>query len=30
MLIYKWRLHQEHEMKAKNGGQGMSDEQVKT
>jgi len=28
--IYKWRLHQEHEMKAKNGGQGMTDEQVKT
>ena len=28
-LIYKWRLQQEHEMKAKNGGKGMTDEQVK-
>ncbi|KAI9455646.1 P-loop containing nucleoside triphosphate hydrolase protein [Russula earlei] len=27
--IYKWRLEQEHEMKAKNDGQGMTDEQVK-
>jgi hypothetical protein len=27
--IYKWRLQQEHEMKAKNNGQGMTDEQVK-
>ncbi|ETW74890.1 hypothetical protein HETIRDRAFT_14326, partial [Heterobasidion irregulare TC 32-1] len=27
--IYKWRLQQEHAMKDKNGGQGMSDEQVK-
>ncbi|THH13258.1 hypothetical protein EW146_g6936 [Bondarzewia mesenterica] len=27
--IYKWRLQQEHAMKAKNGGHGMSDEQVK-
>ncbi|KAI0000908.1 hypothetical protein BJV77DRAFT_938750, partial [Russula vinacea] len=26
--IYKWRLQQEHEMKAKNGGRGMTDEQV--
>ncbi|KAI0251138.1 P-loop containing nucleoside triphosphate hydrolase protein [Lactifluus subvellereus] len=29
MPIYKWRLQQEHEMKAKNNGQGMTDEQVK-
>lgn len=29
MHIYKWRLQQEHEMKAKKGGQGMTDEQVK-
>ena len=29
-FIYKWRLQQEHNMKAKNGGKGMSDEQVKT
>ncbi|KAI5115758.1 hypothetical protein M0805_005748 [Coniferiporia weirii] len=29
-LIYKWRLQQEHNMKAKNGGKGMTDEQVKT
>ncbi|THH03388.1 hypothetical protein EW145_g6294 [Phellinidium pouzarii] len=28
-LIYKWRLQQEHNMKAKNGGKGMTDEQVK-
>jgi len=28
--IYKWRLQQEHAMKAKNGGKGMTDEQVKT
>jgi D-glycerate 3-kinase len=27
--VYKWRLQQEHAMKAKNGGKGMSDEQVK-
>ncbi|KAA1470539.1 P-loop containing nucleoside triphosphate hydrolase protein [Dentipellis sp. KUC8613] len=27
--IYQWRLQQEHAMKAKNGGKGMSDEQVK-
>jgi D-glycerate 3-kinase len=26
--VYKWRLQQEHSMKAKNGGKGMSDEQV--
>ncbi|KAI0669676.1 P-loop containing nucleoside triphosphate hydrolase protein [Trametes maxima] len=26
--IHKWRLQQEHHMKARNGGQGMSDEQV--
>ena len=26
--IYKWRLQQEHHMKAKNGGKGMTDEQV--
>jgi len=29
-FIYKWRLQQEHNMKAKNGGKGMSDEQVKS
>ncbi|KAJ7502942.1 P-loop containing nucleoside triphosphate hydrolase protein [Mycena galericulata] len=29
-LIYKWRLEQEHHMKVHNGGQGMSDEGVKT
>ncbi|EJD08061.1 P-loop containing nucleoside triphosphate hydrolase protein [Fomitiporia mediterranea MF3/22] len=29
-LIYKWRLQQEHDMKGKNGGRGMTDEQVKT
>ncbi|KAL5483184.1 hypothetical protein ACEPAI_8413 [Sanghuangporus weigelae] len=29
-LIYKWRLQQEHNMKAANGGKGMTDEQVKT
>ncbi|KAH8115344.1 hypothetical protein DFH11DRAFT_1877101 [Phellopilus nigrolimitatus] len=29
-LIYKWRLQQEHNMKAKNGGKGMTDAQVKT
>lgn len=28
-LIYKWRLQQEHNMKANNGGKGMTDEQVK-
>ncbi|KAG8989635.1 hypothetical protein FRB90_002149 [Tulasnella sp. 427] len=28
-LTYKWRLQQEHDMKAKNGGRGMTDEQVK-
>lgn len=27
-FIYKWRLQQEHSMKAKNGGRGMTDEQV--
>ena len=27
-VIYKWRLQQEHTMKASNGGRGMSDEQV--
>ncbi|EJD49727.1 P-loop containing nucleoside triphosphate hydrolase protein [Auricularia subglabra TFB-10046 SS5] len=27
-LVYKWRLEQEHDMKARNGGLGMSDEQV--
>lgn len=26
--IYKWRLQQEHDMKSRNGGKGMSDEQV--
>ena len=26
--IYKWRLQQEHHMKARNGGIGMADEQV--
>ncbi|KIJ65926.1 hypothetical protein HYDPIDRAFT_87458 [Hydnomerulius pinastri MD-312] len=29
-IIYKWRLQQEHNMKATNGGRGMTDEQVKT
>ncbi|KIJ15516.1 hypothetical protein PAXINDRAFT_168995 [Paxillus involutus ATCC 200175] len=29
-IIYQWRLQQERNMKAKNGGQGMTDEQVKT
>ncbi|KAH8115343.1 P-loop containing nucleoside triphosphate hydrolase protein [Phellopilus nigrolimitatus] len=29
-LIYKWRLQQEHNMKAQNGGKGMADAQVKT
>ncbi|KAI0313025.1 P-loop containing nucleoside triphosphate hydrolase protein [Amylostereum chailletii] len=29
MPIYTWRLQQEHAMKAKNGGKGMTDEQVK-
>ncbi|KAL5532005.1 hypothetical protein ACEPAF_5569 [Sanghuangporus sanghuang] len=29
-LIYKWRLQQEHNMRASNGGKGMTDEQVKT
>ncbi|KAI6116022.1 P-loop containing nucleoside triphosphate hydrolase protein [Pisolithus sp. B1] len=28
-IIYKWRLEQEHYMKARNGGKGMTDEQVK-
>ncbi|KAI6007709.1 hypothetical protein F5J12DRAFT_905563 [Pisolithus orientalis] len=28
-IIYKWRLEQEHFMKARNGGNGMTDEQVK-
>ncbi|KAG6841370.1 hypothetical protein C0991_011710 [Blastosporella zonata] len=28
-IIYKWRLQQEHNMKATNGGRGMSDEAVK-
>ncbi|KAI0258862.1 hypothetical protein BC834DRAFT_909346 [Gloeopeniophorella convolvens] len=28
--IYKWRLEQEHAMKAKNGGKGMTDEQVES
>jgi len=27
-FIYEWRLQQEHNMKAKNGGRGMTDEQV--
>ena len=26
--IYKWRLQQEHDMKSRNGGKGMSDEQA--
>lgn len=29
-IIYKWRLEQEHYMKAHNGGVGMSDDRVKT
>ncbi|KLO17683.1 P-loop containing nucleoside triphosphate hydrolase protein [Schizopora paradoxa] len=29
-IVYKWRLQQEHAMKAKNGGKGLTDEQVKT
>ncbi|OAX42788.1 P-loop containing nucleoside triphosphate hydrolase protein [Rhizopogon vinicolor AM-OR11-026] len=29
-IIYKWRLQQEHNMKANNGGKGMTDAQVKT
>jgi len=29
-IVYRWRLQQEQDMKAKNGGQGMTDEQVKT
>jgi D-glycerate 3-kinase len=29
MQIYKWRLEAEHKMKEKNGGIGMTDEQVK-
>ncbi|PFH52122.1 hypothetical protein AMATHDRAFT_140877 [Amanita thiersii Skay4041] len=29
-IIYKWRLEQEHYMKAMNGGRGMSDKSVKT
>ncbi|GAA5873695.1 hypothetical protein JCM1840_003005 [Sporobolomyces johnsonii] len=29
-FVWEWRLEQEHNMKAKNGGIGMSDEQVKT
>ncbi|KAF5355147.1 hypothetical protein D9756_005452 [Leucocoprinus leucothites] len=28
-IVYQWRLEQEHSMKAKNGGRGMSDEAVK-
>lgn len=28
-LIYMWRLQQEHDMKSKNGGRGMTDEEVK-
>lgn len=28
-IIYRWRLQQEHNMKAKNGGKGMTDDQVK-
>lgn len=28
-MIYKWRLEQEHDMKARNGGKGMTDEAVK-
>lgn len=28
-IIYEWRLEQEHYMKARNGGKGMTDEQVK-
>jgi D-glycerate 3-kinase len=28
-IIYQWRLEQEHNMKASNGGRGMSDEAVK-
>ncbi|KZV83133.1 P-loop containing nucleoside triphosphate hydrolase protein [Exidia glandulosa HHB12029] len=28
-LVYKWRLEQEHHMKSRNGGVGMSDDQVK-
>ncbi|PWY98430.1 P-loop containing nucleoside triphosphate hydrolase protein [Testicularia cyperi] len=28
--VYTWRLQQEHAMKARNGGQGMSDDQVKS
>ena len=28
-IIYKWRLQQEHDMKSRNGGRGMTDEQVK-
>lgn len=27
-IIYKWRMQQEHDMKEKNGGRGMTDEQV--
>ena len=26
--VYKWRIQQEHHMKARNGGKGMTDEQV--
>ena len=26
--VYKWRLEQEHYMKARNGGKGMTDDQV--
>jgi len=29
-IVYKWRLQQEHAMKARNGGKGMTDEQVKS
>jgi D-glycerate 3-kinase len=28
-VVYKWRLEQEHNMKEKNGGKGMSDEEVR-
>lgn len=28
VYIYKWRLQQEHHMKARNGGKGMTDDQI--
>ena len=28
-VVFKWRLEQEHEMKARNGGRGLNDEQVR-